>query len=525
MTPPDGKDSAESGRRQTASWPAALALLPLGLLATAVWFGHWVRPGADDWCFLPQVREDGISGLVRKFYLQDNGRVTNAALTGLYAKFDIAGHQWFAFVSGVTVLGILWAVTALVLRRTGLTVPRGVPLLTAAMVTTVFLLATPNTYKTFYWPASSVSHTLAPVFACAGAIPLLLARSRAGRNAALAAVFVAGLLVGTLSEETTVVVLVVLSAALLLSCRILTDRRRRAYARTWCLTGIAGTVIGALVLVTSPGSQNRRERYGAQGTSVIAPEALIESLRAFAQIVGTLLTTWQYLGAVAAGVLLGLLVRGPAGRSTAPLPHRPLLVCAGVLVFLVSGYLCTVVALPAFGPGVATASRAWNDYLLLYTVLLTAAGALLGDTLRQRARRAGPVEAGRAPEVPDAPDAREAPDARKPVNSPSAAHAVRAANTARAAMAASAAVCALVCVALTVSLGHLGQDMRERARNWDRQDQWMRLQSAHGAQVLPYKPLSVSRMGEPFGKHGSWPASCVADYYYVDKVTHSTAFP
>ena len=82
-----------SDRPWTALWVSALALPPLALLAAASWFGRWVRPGADDWCFLPVVRDDGVTGLVGKFYFDDNGRVANALLVGAYAKFQLAGHQ------------------------------------------------------------------------------------------------------------------------------------------------------------------------------------------------------------------------------------------------------------------------------------------------------------------------------------------------------------------------------------------------------------------------------------------------
>ncbi|MFF0448881.1 DUF6056 family protein [Streptomyces sp. NPDC004609] len=479
-------DPAASGsgarRRGTALWAVTLCLLPLGLLAAAAWFGQYVRPGADDWCFLPVTRDGGVGDMVRKFYLRDNGRVANALLVGLYARFGVAGHQWFALVSALVMLGVLWTVTALALRRAALTTPRGIPLLVASMLTAVFLFATPNTYKTFYWPASSVSHTLAPVLACAAAIPLLLARTDQGRTAALIAALPAGCFLGTLSEQASIVGLGVLFCAFVLSPAILAEHRR-AYARRWCLTGIAGIGIGTLVLLASPGARRRRTRYGADA-SMFSPDALTGSLRGFAHIVLTLLTTWQYLGAVAAGLLLGLLCRRGTGRpASIVLTHRRLLATAGVVTFLVSGYLCTVIAYPFFGPGVASASRAWNDYLLLYTVLLVGAGALLGRTLRLRA---GPVGAARVT---------------------------------------GAAVCAVCCLAFAVSLGRLAQDMSARAQAWDRQDRWLRAQAAHGALSLPYKPVSVSGMREPFSEHGSWPAACVANYYQVDRITHATRLP
>jgi hypothetical protein len=168
------------------------------------------------------------------------------------------------------------------------------------------------------------------------------------------------------------------------------------------------------------------------------------------------------------------------------MPGRwPLLSCAGVLAFLVSGYLCTVVAYPVFGASVMTSSRIWNDYLLLYVAVLVGAGALVGLALGLRVRRTGALQA------------------------------------------AGAGVCAVVCLALAVPLGQLDRDMRVRAVKWDRQDRWMRARAAEGDRVLPYMPLSVGGMVEPFRQHGRkvWPATCVADYYHLERITYSLRLP
>ncbi|MFD9220049.1 DUF6056 family protein [Streptomyces sp. NPDC060064] len=472
-----GQDNSSSWR---TAWPLALSLLPLGLLVMASWIGRHVRPSADEWCFLPSVRDHGISGLIGKFYFTDNGRVGNGLLVGLYAQFPVAGHQWFGLISGVLMLALLWALTVQLLRRADLAVPRGLPLLLTSMITAVFLFATPNTYKTFYWPAASVSHTVAPVLACAVAIPLLRAGGRRSRIAALAIVFTAGVFMGTLSEEASVVALVVLSCVVLFAHRVFTVRVK-AFARRWSLLGMAGIAIGTVVLVTSPGSRNRREHYGADRASMFAPESLLDSLRGYAQILETILTTWQYAGAVAAGVLLGLLARGQARRPAVLLPCRPLLLTTlGAAAFLVSGYLCTVITYPVFGADVVTTERTWNDYLLLYVMLLVGVGAFIGRSLRLRGRRTG------------------------------------------VATAAAAAVCAAAVLGLVGPLNGLGDAMEVRAEKWDGQDRYLREQAADGAKVAPYTPVSVARMLEPFSNQGRriWPAQCVADYYHLDKVTY-----
>ncbi|MCM2391856.1 DUF6056 family protein [Streptomyces albipurpureus] len=492
----DGPRPPSPGGRQ-ASWPLVLALLPLGLLTLASWYGRHVRPSADEWCFLPHVRDHGITGLMDKFYFTDNGRVGNGLLVGLYTKYPVAGHQWFGLVSGVLMLVLLWALTVRLLRRAELEVPRGVPLLVAGMIAAVFLFATPNTYKTFYWPAASVSHTLAPVLALAAAIPLLVARGRRGRITALAVVTGAGVFMGTLSEEASVVALVVLGGVVLFAHLIFVERVRR-FARIWSLAGMAGVAIGTLILMTSPGSRNRRTRYDAESVSMLAPESLRGSLRGYLQILETVFTTWQYLGAVAAGVLLGLLAQRRAGRGAGRgavlLPARPaVLIALGTAAFLVSGYLCTVITYPVFGARVVTTERTWNDYLLVYVLVLVGAGALLGRWLRDLT-----------------PDTRTS------------------GRRGRALLLTGAAlVCAVTVAGLTTPLMHLGRQMESRAERWDRQDAFLREGAARGETVMPYTPTKVGKMLEPFGDKGRkrWPAQCVADYYHLDQLTYAERMP
>ncbi|WP_327336965.1 DUF6056 family protein [Streptomyces sp. NBC_01324] len=467
-------------------WAAVLTLFPLALLAASFWIGRLVRPGGDDWCFLPVLRDDGVSGMIGKFYLDDNGRVANALMVALYGAGGVAGHQWYATVSGLLILAVLWALIPAALHSAARTAPRGVPLLVASMTVVVFFFATPNTYKTFYWPASSVSHTVAPALAAAAVIPLLRARSRRGRILALCVAAVAGLFIGTLSEGTSIVAGVLLCTVLLLSLRSRPGPGRHR-TRLWCGVALGALVAGLVIIYTSPGSRHRRERFGTGATSVVDTGSLADALRTFGDILGTVLTTWTYLGALAVGVLLGLLLRESGPAADGPLRGRPLVpALAAVAAFLVSGYLCTLITLPAFEHNMMTyGTRTWNDYLFLFVLLLAGLGALLGNALRTRARgtAAVPLVTGAA-----------------------------------------ALLCAAVCVGLFVPLTGLAHDMDVRARHWDRQDRWLRKEVAEGATVLPYVPASVGQMRDPFGHHGRsiWPAPCTAQYYHLKRITYAT---
>ncbi|WP_406457542.1 DUF6056 family protein [Streptomyces sp. NBC_00876] len=482
---PDGR--ATGPRPRIPLWAAALTVFPLALLAASFWIGRLVRPGGDDWCFLPVLRDDGVSGMIGKFYLHDNGRIANALMVALYGSFGVAGHRWYAAVSGVLILGAVWALASATLRAAGRIAPRGVPLLAASMITVVFLFATPDTYKTFYWPASSVSHTVAPALAAAAVIPLLRARTRRGYVLALCVAAVAGLFIGTLSEGTSITAGVLLCTALLLSLRSLPGPGRTR-TRLWCATSLAALLVGVIILYTSPGSRSRRDRFGTGATSIADLRSLSDALSTFGDILGTVFTTWTYLGAPAVGVLVGLLLKG-GDAAAGPLSRRPLVpALAAVAAFLVAGYLCTLVTLPAFATNMMTyGTRTWNDYLFVYVLLLTAIGALLGSGLRTVAGPGG----------------------------------------AAVLTGAAALLCGVACVGLAVPLAGLEHDMAARATHWDRQDRLLREEVRQGADVLPYVPATVGRMRDPFGNHGRsyWPAGCVADYYHLKRITYATRLP
>ncbi|WP_461012251.1 DUF6056 family protein [Streptomyces capparidis] len=438
-----------------------------------------MRPGGDDWCFLSKVRDLGVTRLVRDFYLYDNGRIANAVAVGLYSLPGPAGHQVFPLAAAVLVVGAVWAALARLWRVLGLSAPAVAPPVVAGTLALLFLVAQPNPYQTFLWPASAVSHTLPPALALAAALPALGARTRAGRRAAAAVALAAGCALGTLSEETAVVCLAVL--AVLAPARRLLGPAARRTALVCAGAGAAGLVAGLAVLVTSPGARRRRERMGVDG-SALAPGEVAAALRDWAEILLTLAGTWTYTAAVAVGVLLGAVTTGPARRPPRWAHALP------AAAFLLAGAGATVVVRPAFGEWTTRSSRTWNDYLLLLVLVLAWYGVLLGRALRARAARRGAA----ALPVPTL---------------------------------AAAALAAVVGVAgLAWPVHRLAGETRARAAAFDRQDARLRAAAAHGERAPGYVPTPIGGLREPFAlpRDRDWAATCVARYYRVPAVVPAT---
>ncbi|MFI8102285.1 hypothetical protein [Streptomyces sp. NPDC086023] len=53
------------------------------LLSEGIFLQLYVRPTSDDWCPVYKARDLGVLGLAKDFYLTQNGRVTNALVTGV----------------------------------------------------------------------------------------------------------------------------------------------------------------------------------------------------------------------------------------------------------------------------------------------------------------------------------------------------------------------------------------------------------------------------------------------------------
>ncbi|MER7946856.1 DUF6056 family protein [Streptomyces sp. NPDC096079] len=460
------------------------------LLSVGAFLGVYVRPTSDDWCALWKARDMGPLGITSDFYRTQNGRVTNAFLTGLLYSDGMLGPKLLpAFL--IVTLGVgLFLLAREVLRALRLPFPVVATATAVLVLEALLFLAGTRAYQVLLWAPSTISHTLPSVLGVWAVLSgVWAARSRRpwARSAAVGAAVLLGTAAGTLSEP-----FVAMSGLLAATaCVLCLPRLRLAhdrFASTWCAAWCLGLVIGSVVLFVSPGARWRRSQQPPRPLSLAELGATLQD---WARVWETIGSQWAYAGALAAGVLLGLVMAltgrtapGAAGR----LSRGTVLVIAVLPVPLIAlGSLVTVYGLRGgYGAGGWTYARAWTSFLVPFLIALCGYGAWLGHRI---GRRLG----------------------------------------ARSVLAAAAAgIAGVVAVAGTAALVPATRTLTtrtvERSVAWDRQDATIRAERAAGREAVPYRPLLIGGLAEPFFTTvyaKDWVAQCAARYYGVDRLRRS----
>ncbi|MFF0423509.1 hypothetical protein ACFYUJ_03730 [Streptomyces sp. NPDC004520] len=463
------------------------------LLSVGAFLGVYVRPTSDDWCALWKARDMGPLGITSDFYRTQNGRVTNAFLTGLLYSDDMRGPKLLPAFLIVTLGAGLLLLAREALRALRLPFPVVATATAVLVLEALLFLAGTRPYQVLLWAPATLSHTLPSVLGVWAALSgVWAARSHRpwARSVAVGSAVLLGAAAGTLSEP-----FVAMSGLLAATAAVLCLPRLRLghdrFASTWCAAWCLGLVIGSVVLFVSPGARWRRAQQPKRPLSL---SELGATFHDWARVWETIGGQWAYAGALAAGVLLGLAVALPsrpaAGpRSTPPSTPRPprgaLLVIAVLPVPLIAlGSLVTVYGLRGgYGAGGWTYARAWTSFLVPFLVALCGYGAWLGHRI---GRRLG----------------------------------------ARSALAALAAgIAGVVAVAGTAALVSptrtLTTSTVARSLAWDRQDSGIRAEAAAGRAEVTYRPLLIGGLAEPFFTTvyaRDWVAQCAARYYGVDRL-------
>ncbi|MFE2147175.1 hypothetical protein ACFXA3_36525 [Streptomyces sp. NPDC059456] len=476
---------------------ATLVAAAGALIAVGCFLGLYLRPTSDDWCAAWKSRDLGVLGITSDFYLTQNGRIANAFLSGIVYGDGLAGVKILptviavAFTAGLVLLGCRFV------RFLGARPPVLLVLACALVVQALLYYAGPRSYQVLLWAPATISHTVPGVI---GVWALLLAlrtvpHPRAAvRAGGFAAAFLIGLGLGTLSEPFALVSgLLAAGAALLALPRL--GLARSWHPFTWCALWCGGLLCGLIVLYTSPGARWRRAQQPA-GESALSAGELRGAVRDWLHMWEAVTGQWAYLGAAAAGVLLGLAVgrrTGPPGmrwRPGSPRPVRAAVLLLPVPVVVLGSFAVVVGLRSGYGPSGWTYARTWTNYLVPMELALCAYGALLGQW-------AGRCQAGR-----------------------------RSAGAAGPAAVVTVVVCAggLALAALAVlvpGVRQLTTATVTRAAAWDAQDSRIRTEAAHGATDVGYRPLHIGSLAEPFFTSAyprDWVAACVSKWYGVDRI-------
>ncbi|MET9852837.1 DUF6056 family protein [Streptomyces sp. NPDC006450] len=482
-----------------AATAAVLVAAAGAVVAVGCFLGLYVRPTSDDWCAAWKSRDMGVLGITADFYMTQNGRITNAFLSGIVYGDGVVGAKVLP-----TVMAVAFTVGLVLLGRRFVRFlgggPRLLVLLACALVIQALVyFAGPRSYQALLWAPATISHTVPSVI---GVWALLLALRTASdprpavRVTGLVAAFLTAFAIGTLSEPFALVSgLLATLAGLICVPRLGLARDWRPF--TWCLVWCAGLVSGLIVLYTSPGARWRRAQQPARESLLSAGE-LRATFADWLRMADSVAGRPAYLGAAAVGVLLGLATVLGRARRGRPVPgeREPLrtvprgtltaLLLLPALVVLLGSFAVVVGLRSGYGPTGWTYARTWTSYLVPMVLGLCVYGALLGAWGGRRLRghpNAGPVLL---------------------------------------ACAGAAGCLALVSMAALVpELQRLTTSTVARSVAWDAQDARIRAEAGRGATDVAYEPLYIGSLAEPFFTRNyerDWVSSCVSKWYGVDRI-------
>ncbi|MEU7069374.1 DUF6056 family protein [Streptomyces narbonensis] len=487
----DGHTERADGTGRALSWTGLVVAAGAGaLLSVGAFLGLYVRPTSDDWCALWKARDMGVLGITADFYRTQNGRVTNAFLTGLVYSDDMRGPKLLPAVLVVALGAALLLLARVALRALRVPPPSRVLLAAAAaLLSALLFFAGTRSYQVLLWAPATISHTLPSVIALWAVLGAVRA-ARGGRgwerSAAVGAALLLGTALGMLSEPFALVAGVFAVTAGILCLPRLGWAKDR-YASTWCAAACLGLAVGLVLLSTSPGARWRRAQHPPEPLSFAL---LRETFRDWWRVWETIGGQWAYAGAAAVGVLLGLwLSRTKRGHAPAVgLPPRRLFRIAVLLplpLVALASLAVTYGLRTGYGDVGWTYGRTWTSFLLPLLLALCAYGTWGGYRLGLLLRTAG------------------RPAARAAV------------------LVAVGAVAVGSTAALVRPVYDLTTSTVVRATAWDRQNARIRSEVAAGAREVAYRPLLIGGLTEPlFARtyERDWAARCTATYYGVDRI-------
>ncbi|MET9886503.1 DUF6056 family protein [Streptomyces sp. NPDC006430] len=471
---------------------ATLVAAAGALIAVGCFLGLYVRPTSDDWCAAWKARDLGVLGITSDFYMTQNGRIANAFLTGVVYGDGLAGTKILPTVIAVSFTAGLVLLGQDFIRFLGGR-PRLLVLTACALVVQALLyFAGTRSYQVLLWAPATISHTLPSViglWAVLLGVRTVRHPRTAVRVAGFASAFLIGLALGTLSEPFALVSGLLAAAVGLLSLPRLGLARNR-HPFTWCLLWCSGLACGLVVLYTSPGARWRRAQQPDK-ESVLSAGELRATFEDWLHMWNSVTGQWAYLGAAAAGILLGLAsgLSAPGKRDPRRTVPRRMLIAVLLLpvpVVVLASFAVVIGLRSGYGPSGWTYARTWTSHLVLMELALCGYGVLLGAWggrwLSGRRTNGAALVTG----------------------------------TVAAGCLALASVAALV-----PNVQQLTTATVARSVAWDAQNSRIRTEAARGATDVGYRPLHIGSLAEPFftgNYERDWVAGCMSKWYGVDRI-------
>jgi hypothetical protein len=363
------------------------------VLAVYAWRGWFARYTADDYCTAGLQRALGFLGAQAFWYETWSGRYSYYFGTGL-VEFTGAGAAQVlpAIALAMFVIAGAWALWPVAVQHHW-PWPALSATLGSAAVVLVCLQGAPQLEQSLYWQTGMLTYllplVLMTVWAGWLARRVRAARSPSRRELVFSGVF---LFIAAGVAETSLAVqvpLLVLGTAL----AFVSDRSKaRAAALTLLITGLAASLIGAVVVVAAPGNYVHELRVTG---SVHGISQLPDAFKAGIDFVGLFARSVQFRARLAVIMLLTLAIwfGMHAARAYRPAAtRRDWLVRALLgLGIIACGWL---LALAAIVPGYFAQQwdvpeRAQLVAVWVLAVMTASAGYLLGESLGQVVRRAG----------------------------------------------------------------------------------------------------------------------------------------
>lgn len=319
---------------------------------------------ANDYCYASELLQNGLPDMIRLYYQNWFGRVTQVVGAGVFSLAPVEVFRWLpALLLAAWLLALVWAIWEIGKWRQR----ESAPVLTALLILYATLAGTPQIFHSLYWISGIFPYTF-PLVLFTAAIALIVRTWRLGGSApAVAVIFILTVVAGLASEQFALVQVAVFGLALL----------ALIYGRRWSnsLVFAAGGVgaVGALVvLLAAPGNTYRQTLFeGVHQPVELATQSLIYAMGFVAASIASFSP-----GAAIAAALLPL--------HLLPMPGRASLRMAG-LVLAVAFLLIVVFNVPAiYATALPPPARTYIIAQFVFISALVAASFFLGRLRPER---------------------------------------------------------------------------------------------------------------------------------------------